>query len=52
MLDKKSFIDLYKEEHYRKAIVDALCQGIDAQYIPSFKSLLEYVKYLIVKLSI
>ena len=43
MLDKKSFIDLYKEEHYRKAIVDALCQGIDAQYIPSFKSLLEYV---------
>jgi hypothetical protein len=43
MLDKKSFIELYKEEHYRKAIVDALCQGIDAQYIPSFKSLLEYV---------
>lgn len=43
MLDKKSFIDLYKEEHYRKAIVDALCQGIDAQYITSFKSLLEYV---------
>ncbi len=43
MLDKKSFKDLYNEEHYRKAIVDALCQGIDAQYIPSFKSLLEYV---------
>ena len=43
MLDKKSFIDLYKEETYRKAIVDALCQGIDAQYITSFKSLLEYV---------
>ena len=43
MLDKKSFIELYKEEHYRKAIVDALCQGVDAQYIPSFKSLLEYV---------
>ena len=43
MLDKKSFIDLYKEHHYRKAIVDALCQGIDAQYITSFKSLLEYV---------
>jgi hypothetical protein len=43
MFDKKSFIDLYKEEHYRKAIVDALCKGIDAQYITSFKSLLEYV---------
>ena len=43
MLDKKSFIDLYKEETYRKAIVDALCQGIDSQYNPSFKSLLEYV---------
>lgn len=43
MFDKKSFIDLYKEEHYRKAIVDALCQGIDSQYTPSFKSLLEYV---------
>jgi len=43
MLDKKSFIDLYKEETYRKAIVDALCQGIDSQYTPSFKSLLEYV---------
>jgi hypothetical protein len=43
MFDKKSFIDLYKEHHYRKAIVDALCQGIDAQYITSFKSLLEYV---------
>jgi hypothetical protein len=42
-MDKKSFIDLYKEEHYRKAIVDSLCQGIDNKYINSFKSLLEYV---------
>ena len=42
-MKNKSFIELYKEEHYRKAIVDALCQGIHSQYIPSFKSLLEYV---------
>ena len=41
--NKKSFLDLYKDEHYKNAITDALCQGIDAQYITSFKSLLEYV---------
>ena len=42
-MDKKSFLDLYKDEHYKKAIVDSLCQGIDSQYIYSFKSLMDYV---------
>jgi hypothetical protein len=41
--NKKSFLDLYKDEHYKKAIIDALCQGIDSEYLYSFKSLLEYV---------
>ena len=41
--NKKSFLDLYKDEQYKKAIIDALCQGIDNQYLYSFKSLLEYV---------
>lgn len=41
--NKKSFLDLYKDEHYKKAIVDALCQGIDSVHLYSFKSLLEYV---------
>lgn len=41
--NKKSFLDLYKEEHYRKAIVDALCKGIDSKHLYSFRSLLEYV---------
>jgi hypothetical protein len=41
--NKKSFLDLYKDEHYKKAIIDALCQGIDSEHLYSFKSLLEYV---------
>ena len=41
--NKKSFLDLYKDEHYKKAIIDALCQGISSQHLYSFKSLLEYV---------
>lgn len=41
--NKKSFLDLYKDEHYKKAIIDALCQGIDSVHLYSFKSLLEYV---------
>ena len=41
--NKKSFLDLYKDEHYKKAIIDALCNGIASQNLYSFKSLLEYV---------
>ena len=41
--NKKSFLDLYKDEHYKKAIIDALCQGISSEHLYSFKSLLEYV---------
>lgn len=41
--NKKSFLDLYKDDHYRKAIVDALCQGIGNEHLYSFRSLLEYV---------
>lgn len=41
--NKKSFLDLYKDEHYKKAIIDALCQGIGSEHLYSFKSLLEYV---------
>jgi len=41
--NKKSFLDLYKDEQYKKAIIDALCQGISSQHLHSFKSLLEYV---------
>ena len=41
--NKKSFLDLYKDEQYKKAIIDALCQGISSQHLYSFKSLLEYV---------
>jgi hypothetical protein len=41
--NKKSFLDLYKDEHYKKAIIDALCNGIASQHLYSFKSLLEYV---------
>lgn len=41
--NKKSFLDLYKDEHYKKAIIEALCQGIDSEHLYSFKSLLEYV---------
>jgi hypothetical protein len=41
--NKKSFLDLYKDEHYKKAIIDALCQGISNEHLYSFKSLLEYV---------
>jgi hypothetical protein len=41
--NKKSFLDLYKDDHYKKAIIDALCQGIGSQHLYSFKSLLEYV---------
>jgi hypothetical protein len=40
---KKSFLDLYKDENYKKAIIDALCNGIASQHLHSFKSLLEYV---------
>lgn len=40
---KKNFLDLYKDEHYKKTIIEALCKGIDSKYIYSFKSLLEYV---------
>lgn len=41
--NKKSFLDLYKDEHYKKAIIEALCQGIGSEHLYSFKSLLEYV---------
>lgn len=41
--NKKSFLDLYKDEQYKKAIIDALCNGIASQHLYSFKSLLEYV---------
>jgi hypothetical protein len=41
--NKKSFLDLYKDENYKKAIVDALCQGIDSDHLYSFRYLLEYV---------
>ena len=41
--NKKSFLDLYKDEHYKNAIIDALCNGIASQHLYSFKSLLEYV---------
>lgn len=41
--NKKSFLDLYKENQYKKAIVDALCQGIGSEYIHSFKEIVEYV---------
>ena len=41
--NKKSFLDLYKDGHYKNAITDALCQGIDSEHLYSFKSLLEYV---------
>ena len=41
--NKKSFLDLYKDEHYKKAMIDALSQGISSQHLYSFKSLLEYV---------
>lgn len=43
MNNKKSFLDLYKDEHYKKAIIEALCKGIGSQHLYSFKSLLEYV---------
>ena len=41
--NKKSFLDLYKENQYKKAITDALCQGIGSEYVYSLKSLVEYV---------
>jgi len=41
--NKKSFLDLYKDEHYKKAIIEALCQGIGSEHLYSFTSLLEYV---------
>lgn len=41
--NKKSFLDLYKENQYKKAIVDALCQGIGSEYIHSLKEIVEYV---------
>ena len=42
-LDLQKDYELYKNENYKKAIIDALCKGIESQYIYSFKSLLEYV---------
>ena len=47
--NKKNFLDLYKESHYKRNIIDSLCKGIDNGYIHKFKYLLEYVidkKYL------
>ena len=41
--NKKSFLDLYKDEHYKNAITDALCQGIGSEYVHSLKALVEYV---------
>jgi hypothetical protein len=41
--NKKSFLYLYKDENYKKAIIDALCNGIASQHLYSFKSLLEYI---------
>jgi len=41
--NKKSFLDLYKDEHYKKAITEALCQGISSEYIHSYKEIIEYV---------
>lgn len=41
--NKKNFLDLYKESHYKRNIIDSLCKGIDNGYIHKFKSLLEYV---------
>jgi len=43
MDSKKSFIHLYKEESYKKIIIEALCKGISGEHLHSFKSLLEYV---------
>ena len=43
MSSKKSFIELYKEESYRKIIIEALCKGISREHLNTFKSLLEYV---------
>lgn len=43
MSSKKSFIELYKEESYRKIIIEALCKGISREHLHTFKSLLEYV---------
>lgn len=41
--NKKNFLDLYKESHYKRNIIDSLCKGIDNGYIHKFKYLLEYV---------
>ena len=41
--NKKSFLDLYKDDYYKNAITDALCQGIGTEYIKSFKELVKYV---------
>lgn len=41
--NKKSFLDLYKDEHYKNTITDALCQGIGSEYVHSFKALVNYV---------
>ena len=41
--NKKSFLDLYKDEYYKKAIIDALSVGINEEHLYKFKALLEYV---------
>lgn len=42
-MKNKSFLELYKDEDYKKSIIDALSQGIASQHLYSFKALLEYV---------
>jgi hypothetical protein len=42
-MKNKSLLEIYKDEQYKKAIIQSLCQGIDSQHIYSFKALLEYV---------
>lgn len=43
MESKKNFIDLYQDESYKTAIIDALCGGINGEHLKSFRTLLEYV---------
>jgi hypothetical protein len=38
-----SFLDIYKDDDYKKEIVNSLCKGIDNQYIHSFTSLMNYI---------
>jgi hypothetical protein len=41
--NKKSFLDLYKDAHYKNVMIEALCQGINSEHLYSFKCLLEYI---------